>query len=111
MATWMDQLARGWLIYELTDSPVQLGLVHGIQAIPILLVSPLAGSVADRYPRKQLVAVAQGLAGGIYAVLALLIVTGHIHPWHVYATACAMAIVQALHQPARAAMVADVVPL
>ena len=63
MAMWMDQVARGWLMYELTNSPVQLGLVHGIQAIPILVVSPLAGSVADRYPRKQLVVAAQGLAG------------------------------------------------
>jgi MFS family permease len=110
MATWMDQVARGWLIYDLTDSPVQLGLVQGIQAIPFLVVSPLAGSVADRYPRKHLVAIAQGLAGGLYAVLAVLIVTDHIAPWHVYATAFAMAGVQAVHQPARAAMVADVVP-
>src|SRR5262245_35439715 len=91
MAMWMDQVARGWLIYELTNSPVQLGLVHGVQAIPILVLSPIAGSVADRYPRKQLVAVAQGVAGGLYAILALLIVTGHIQPWHVYAAACSMA--------------------
>jgi MFS family permease len=110
MATWMDQLARGWLMYELTNSPVQLGLVQGIQAIPILVVSPLAGSVADRYPRKRLMVVAQGLAGVLYAVLALLIVTDHVQPWHVYAMAFGMAIVQAVHQPARAAMVADVVP-
>ncbi|MGH8060265.1 MAG: MFS transporter, partial [Candidatus Entotheonellia bacterium] len=53
MAMWMDQVARGWLMYELTNSPVQLGLVHGVQAVPILVLSPIAGSVADRYPRKQ----------------------------------------------------------
>jgi MFS family permease len=110
MAMWMDQVARGWLMYELTNSPVQLGLVHGIQAIPILVVSPLAGSVADRYPRKQLVVAAQGLAGALYVVLAVLIVTDHIQPWHVYATAVGMAVIQAVHQPARAAMVADAVP-
>src|ERR1700752_5469299 len=57
MATWMDQVARGWLIYELTDSVFQLGLVRGIQAIPILLLSPLAGSTADRYSRKMQVLV------------------------------------------------------
>lgn len=110
MAMWMDQVARGWLMYELTSSPVQLGLVQGVRAIPILVLSPLAGSVADRYPRKQQVAVAQGLAGVLYAALALLIVTGHIQPWHVYAASFAMAIVQTFHQPARAAMVADAVP-
>ena len=110
MAMWMDQVARGWLMYELTNSPVQLGLVHGVQAIPILLLSPLAGSVADRYPRKQQVVVAQTLAGVMYVVLALLIVTRQIQAWHVYATSFAMAIVQTFHQPARAAMVADAVP-
>ncbi|PYN58327.1 MAG: hypothetical protein DMD94_01160 [Candidatus Rokuibacteriota bacterium] len=40
MAGWMDQVARGWLLYELTDSPVQLGLLQGIRAIPILFASP-----------------------------------------------------------------------
>ena len=110
MAMWMDQVVRGWLLYELTNSPIQLGLVHGVQAIPILVLSPVAGSVADRYPRKRQVVVAQVLAGVMYAVLALLILTGHIQPWHVYATAFGMAIVQTFHQPARAAMVADAVP-
>src|SRR2546428_4547583 len=110
MAMWMDQVVRGWLMYELTNSPVQLGLVQGVQAIPILLLSPVAGSVADRYPRKLQVMVAQVLAGLMYVVLALLIMTGHIQPWHLYATAFGMAIVQTFHQPARAAMVADAVP-
>ena len=110
MAMWMDQVVRGWLMYELTNSPVQLGLVHGVQAIPILVLSPIAGSVADRYPRKQQVVVAEVLAGVMYAVLALLILTGHIQPWHLYATAFGMALVQTFHQPARAAMVADAVP-
>jgi MFS family permease len=110
MAMWMDQVARGWLMYELTNSPVQLGLVHGVQAIPILVLSPVAGSVADRYPRKLQVVVTQVLAGLMYALLALLILTGSIQPWHIYATAFVMAIVQTFHHPARAAMVADAVP-
>jgi MFS family permease len=50
MAMWMDQVVRGWLLYELTNSPIQLGLVQGVQAIPMLVLSPIAGSVADRYP-------------------------------------------------------------
>ena len=110
MAMWMDQVTRGWLMYELTNSPVQLGLVHGIQAIPILVLSPVAGSIADRYPRKLQVVVVQVLAGVMYGVLAVLIMTGHIQPWHLYATAFGMAIVQTFHHPARAAMVADAVP-
>ena len=110
MATWMDQVARGWLIYELTDSPVQLGLVRGVQAIPVLLLSPVAGSAADRLPRKVQVMVAQILDGLMYATVALLIITEQIRPWHVYVTAFAMAIVQTFQQPSRAAMVAEAVP-
>jgi MFS family permease len=110
MATWMDQVTRGWLIYELTDSPLQLGLVRGIQAIPLLLLSPIAGTVADRYSRKTQVWIAQSIDGLLHALLALLILTGRIQPWHVYATAIVMATDQTFLQPARAAMVADSVP-
>ena len=111
MATWMDQVARGWLIYELTDSVFQLGLVRGIQAIPILLLSPLAGSTADRYSRKMQVLVAQIVDGLLYGVVALLIFTGKIQPWHVYVTAFGMSVVWTFQQPSRAAMVGDAVPL
>src|SRR4030095_4235412 len=71
MAMWMDQVVRGWLMYELTNSPLQLALVQGVQAIPILVLSPVAGSVADRYPRRLQMAIAQVLAGLMYVVLAL----------------------------------------
>ena len=111
MGTWMDQVARGWLIYQLTNSPAQLGLVRGVQAIPIFLLSPIAGSVADRYARKKQVVVVQLLDGLMYAAMAALILTGRIKPWHVYVTAFGMSIVQTFHHPARAAMVADAVPL
>jgi len=107
----MDQVARGWLIYQLTNSPAQLGLVRGVQAIPLLLLSPIAGSVADRYARKKQVIVVQLLDGLMYTAMAVLILTGQIKPWHVYVTAFGMSIVQTFHHPARAAMIADAVPL
>ena len=110
MAFWMDQVTRGWLIYELTDSTVQLGLVRGVQALPILLLSPIAGSTADRYSRKMQILVAQIIDGAMLAALALLILAGLIQPWHVYATAFGMAVVQTFQQPARAAIIANVVP-
>jgi len=111
MGVWMDQVTRGWLIYELTDSALQLGLVRGIQAIPFLLLSPIAGAAADRYSRKKQVVAAQVMNGLVYAATALLIVTGQIRPWHVYVTALLVAVTQVFQQPARASMVADAVPL
>ncbi|HEY1267502.1 MAG TPA: MFS transporter, partial [Candidatus Binatia bacterium] len=110
MSTWMDQVTRGWLIYELTDSPLQLGLVRGIQAIPLLLLLPVAGTIADRYSRKVQVWIAQAIDGLMHALLSLLILTDSIEPWHVYTTAVVMAVDQTFLQPARAAMVADAVP-
>jgi predicted MFS family arabinose efflux permease len=110
MGTWMDQVTRGWLIYELTDSALQLGLVRGIQAIPFLLLSPVAGSVADRYSRKMQVVLTQTADGILFAVMALLIFAGQIRPWHAYVTAVLMAIVQTFLQPARAALISDAVP-
>jgi MFS family permease len=110
MAFWMDQVSRGWLIYELTDSTVQLGLVRGVQAIPILLLSPIAGSAADRYSRKMQILISQIIDGAMLAALALLIFSGLIQPWHIYATAFGMAMVQTFQQPARAAIIADIVP-
>lgn len=103
-------MTRGWLIYELTNSALQLGLVRGIQAIPFLLLSPIAGSTADRYSRKFQVVAAQFANGILYAITAVLIFAGLIRPWHVYLTAFLMACVQVFLQPSRAAMISDVVP-
>ena len=110
MATWMDQVTRGWLIYELTNSSFQLGLVRGVQALPILLLAPIAGSTADRYSRKSQVMVALVVDALMYGLLAVLIFARSIEPWHVYVTAVFMASVWTFQQPSRASMVSDSVP-
>ena len=110
IGTWMDELSRGWLMYQLTDSVVQLGLARGIQLLPTLLVSPFAGTAADRYSRKALLLVSQSVQGLSFAALALLIVSGHVAPWHVYVTAVIAGAMQAIQQPARASIVTESVP-
>lgn len=106
----MDQVTRGWLIYELTSSSLQLGIVRGVQALPILLLSPIAGSTADRYSRKSQVITAQLADLVLYGILALAIFSGAIEAWHVYVTAVLMAAVQTFQQPSRASMISDSVP-
>jgi MFS family permease len=110
MATWMDSIARGWLIYELTNSSFQLGLVRGVQAIPTLLLSPIAGSAADLYSRKTQILIAQVVDGLLYGWMAIMIIAGEIQPWHVYVTSLGLATVQAFQLPSRASMIADTVP-
>ncbi len=109
LAFWMDQVTRGWLMYELTGSAVQLGAVTFIRAAPLLLLSPIAGTMADRRGRKSQLILAQGVNAALYGILAVLIVTHLVHPWHVYAMAVSSAIVQVFQGPARQAMQTEVV--
>ena len=101
MATWMDSIARGWLMYELTHSSFQLGLVRGVQAIPTLLLSPIAGSAADLYSRKTQIVIAQIIDGILYAWVATMIFTGHISRGIIYVTSIGLATVQTFQQPSR----------
>ena len=105
LGTWMDELSRGWLIYQLTDSVVQLGLVRGVQFVPLLFFSPIAGSAADRYSRKALLVFSQAVNAVMFAMLAALIYTHSIEPWHVYVTAVFAGIMQVIQHPARTSLI------
>ena len=111
LGTWMDELSRGWLIYQLTDSVVQLGLVRGVQFVPLLFFSPIAGSAADRYSRKALLVFSQAVNAVMFAMLAALIYTHSIEPWHVYVTAVFAGIMQVIQHPARTSLISDTVPV
>src|SRR5512141_442536 len=76
MGQWMDQTARSWLIYQMTNSPFQLGLVSAVRGFPLLLFGIVAGVVADRYGRKPQLIISQVVNAILNAVLATLILTG-----------------------------------
>ena len=107
---WMDELSRGWLIYQITDSVVQLGLARGVQFVPLLLFSPFAGTFADRYSRRSLLMFAQGISALTFGALAALIFAGLVQPWHVYVGAVVTGLMQAIQQPARSSLISDTVP-
>ncbi len=109
LGQWMDTTARGWLIYSLTNSPLQLGLATAMRGAPILLFGVVAGVFADRYGRKTQLIVAQGVNAILELTLATLILTGRIEVWHVYVTPFLAGTVQAFQQPARQALVNDLV--
>ncbi|MCL4367602.1 MAG: MFS transporter [Actinobacteria bacterium] len=109
MGQWMDQVARGWLIYQMTGSPLQLGAVSATRAIPMLLFGVMAGVVADRYARRAQLVVSQVVNIFINIVLATLVLTGRVEPWHVYVTALLAGTVQAFQQPARQSLISDLV--
>jgi MFS family permease len=109
MGQWMDQVTRGWLIYSLTGSPVQLGLATATRGIPLLLFGVIAGALADRSGRKAQLIVAQVTNCGLNVTLATLVLTGMVQPWHVYVTGFMAGTVQAFQQPARQTLISDIV--
>ncbi|MBI3744052.1 MAG: MFS transporter [Chloroflexi bacterium] len=106
---WMDQVTRAWLIYDLTGSKLELGLVTAVRGAPLLLFGILAGVLADRSGRKQQLIVAQAVNAALNFMLATLVLTGHVHPWHLYVTGFFAGTVQAFQQPARQTLISDIV--
>ena len=109
MGQWMDQTARSWLIYQMTGSPLQLGLVSATRGIPLLAFGVVAGVVADRYGRKPQLIISQVVNAILNIILATLVLTGKIEVWQVYVTGFFSGTVQAFQQPARQALINDLV--
>lgn len=108
LGQWMDNISRGYLIYHITSSPLQLGLVAAVRGIPLLLFGIVAGALADRSGRKAQLIVAQVTNAMLNFILATLVLTNHVQPWHVYVTGFLAGTVQAFQNPARQTLVSDV---
>src|ERR1017187_6575395 len=78
VGTWMQTVAEAWLMYRLTGSSVLLGVLGFVSQIPIFLLSPLAGLVADRWPRHRVVIATQAASMLLAFTLATLTLTGRI---------------------------------
>ena len=99
-----------WLIYELTGSALHLGLTGLVRAIPVFVLSPIGGVLADRIDRRRFVILVQTANGVVNAALAFLAVTGLIEVWHIYVGGFMNAALNALGAPSRNAMVPGLVP-
>lgn len=109
IAGWMEEVARGWLVLQLTDSAFQLGLIGFIRGISQLIFSPVAGVLADRLDRRNLAMVTQIVPALVAVVVGGLVSTGNIQMWHLYILVCIAGIAGAVNQPARQVLVYDVV--
>jgi MFS family permease len=75
---WVTQVAQGWLVVKLTNSPVWLGLVAAAAQLPFLLFSLVGGHLADRFQRRRIVAANNCVTAAIAGVTAVLVATGAI---------------------------------
>jgi MFS family permease len=107
LGQWMDSISRGYLIYHITSSPLQLGLAAAMRGIPLFLFGIVAGALADRSGRKTQLIVAQVTNALLNLILATLVLTNRIQPWHVYVTGFLAGTVQAFQNPARQTLVSD----
>src|SRR4051812_40197670 len=107
--TWMQSVAQSWLVYRLTGSAVLLGLVGFAGQIPVFLLAPLGGAVADARGRHSIIVATQTVAMLLACALAGLTLAGHVQVWHVFAIAALVGVVNAFDIPARQAFIADMV--
>ncbi len=105
----MQFFVLGWLVLELTDSVSQLGLVIFLYGVPNLALMLLGGVLADRWERRLLLLVSQGLTAAIIFVLGILTAADLISLWHIYTASFMMGIIQGLNMPSRMAIVSDLV--
>ncbi len=109
VGTWMRRTAMGWLVYEMTGSRALLGTVLGLSLLPLFILSPTAGALADRVDKRKLILASQVLATAVSAAIAVLIFGGWIRVWHLMVLATLGGIAFAFEVPARQAFVYDMV--
>jgi MFS family permease len=109
VGTWMQNIAQGWLVLELTNSAFWVGAVSALSSLPILVGSLPAGVFVDRANKHRLVILTQTLSALQALVLAVLIWTHAIALWQVAAIAVFLGTVNAVDTPARQAFMVELV--
>jgi MFS family permease len=110
VGTWMQRVAQDWLVLQLSGhSGVALGITTGLQFLPMLLLAPFAGTLADRYSKRKVLIATQAFMATVGATLGLLDIAGVVQVWHVFALALLLGIGAACDAPARQSFVIEMV--
>ncbi len=107
--TWMQTVAQSWLVYRLTGSVVLLGLIGFASQIPVFLLAPVGGALADRYNRHKILIITQTAAMIFAFILAILTLTATIEVWHLFVIAACFGLTNAFDIPTRQAFAVDMV--
>jgi MFS family permease len=109
--TWFQNLAASILVFRLTHSPFLLGVLNFANFVPVLVLAPSAGSVADRYDRRQVLLTTQLVSAALSAILAGLAWGGLARVWVVIVFALGLGVMSAFSAPTSMALVGGLVPL
>ncbi len=109
VGTWMQMTAQSWLVLTLTHSSTALGLVVAAQTLPVLLLAPYGGVIADRVDKRRLMIGLQSLMGLQALVLGLLVVSGSARVWEIALLAALLGVNNAFENPARQSFMLEMV--
>src|SRR5438105_2210125 len=107
--TFMQGVAQAWLVLKITGSGTALGLATLLQYLPMTLLSPACGVIADRVDRRRLLLVTEVLLALEAVGMGALVVTGRVELWMVYVLAGVLGLISALEQPVRSTFMHDLV--
>ena len=108
--TWMQRIAQDWLVLQITNSPLAVGITTALQFLPMLLFGLWGGLLADRYPKRRLLMITQSVMGVLAVLLAVLTLTGIVQVWQVYLIALGLGLATVVDNPARQTFVNEMVP-
>ncbi len=109
IGTWMQTVAQAWLIYRLTGSAALLGLIGFAGQIPVFVLAPLGGVIADRVNRHRVLIATQTSMMVLALLLAALTLSARVAVWEVFTLAALLGVANAFDIPARQAFVAEMV--
>lgn len=107
---WMENVALGWLVYDMTGSPFLLGVLGGLRAVPFLFFGLFGGVAADRMDRKALMLWSQWFILALYLLLVVVLYLGITEVWHIFAFVLLSSVSWVFNQPARQSMIPLLVP-
>ncbi len=109
IGTWMQTVAQSWLVYRMTGSALLLGTVGFASQIPVFIMAPIGGIVADRLNRQRVVIATQATSMILAGILAGLTLSGRVQVWHIMVLAAGLGVVNAFDIPARQSFLIDMV--
>ncbi len=109
VGTWMQTVAQSWLVLQLTNDPLALGITAAAQFLPVLLLGLFGGVIADALPKRQTLYATQGGAALLALILGLLTAAGSVQVWEVYLLALGLGVVNAVDMPVRQSFVVEMV--
>jgi len=109
IGSWMQMTAQAWLVLQLTGSPEALGVIVGLQTLPVLLLGPYGGVIADRVDKRRLMIVLQTAMGVQALVLGVLTVAGVVEVWEIGLLAALLGLNNAFENPSRQSFMLELV--